>query len=286
MSRKSYRVKFAGGAGFELAGIIDRPDTTAAVPVLVLSHCFTCNKDLKAIVRISRALAQRGIAVLRYDMTGLGGSSGDFSQTNFSTNVADLKAAIAFADSEVGDVHALMGHSFGGAASLAVASECSSLPSKDSSPAAEKKLGCVIALAAPSDTSHLASLLLRMNPAIEKDGEGEVSIGGYRWQIDSQMVDDFRSHRLPDLIANIRIPTMVLHSPVDQTVGFDHALRIMSLINQTEASETENSDPAQSKPLCSLVSLDGADHLLSQHAHDIEFVSDLTAAMVHRHCRP
>ncbi|EMI22783.1 OsmC family protein [Rhodopirellula maiorica SM1] len=278
MSRKSYRVKFEGGSGFELAGIIDRPDTTAAVPVLVLSHCFTCNKDLKAIVRISRALAERGIAVLRYDMTGLGGSSGDFSQTNFSTNVADLKAAIAFADAEVGDVHALMGHSFGGAASLAVASEFSS--------DVNNKLCCVIALAAPSDTSHLASLLLRMNPAIEVDGEGEVSIGGIRWQIDSQMVADFRSHRLADLITNIRIPTLVMHSPVDETVGFDHALRIMSLINQSEASEADASAPSKSKPLCSLASLDGADHLLAQHAHDIEYVSDLAAAMVRRYCRP
>ncbi|GAA5507770.1 alpha/beta hydrolase family protein [Novipirellula caenicola] len=278
MSRKSYRVKFAGGAGFELAGIIDRPDTTAAVPVLVLSHCFTCNKDLKAIVRISRGLAERGIAVLRYDMTGLGGSSGDFSQTNFSTNVADLKAAIAFANSEIGDVHALMGHSFGGAASLAVASEYST--------DASDKLGCVIALAAPSDTSHLANLLLRMNPAIENDGQGEVSIGGFRWQIDSQMVADFRRHDLPDRISKIRIPTMVMHSPVDETVGFDHALRIMSLINQSDVSEMDASSSTHGKPLCSLVSLDGADHLLAQHAHDIEYVSDLAAAMVRRYCRP
>ncbi len=277
MSRKSYRVTFPGGSGSELAGIVDRPDTTVAVPAVVFSHCFTCNKDLKAIVRIARALAERGIAVLRYDMTGLGGSSGDFSQTNFSTNKADLRAAIAFAQTELGAVHALLGHSFGGATSLAVAGESSS-PLVASEATALAKLRCVIALAAPSDTLHLADLLLRLNPKIAATGEGDVTIGGYRWQIRDQMIHDFRSHDLPNLIAKINVPTMVLHSPDDETVGYHHALRIMSLINQSRDDFTK-----QSEALCSLVSLCGADHLLAKHAHDLQYVVDLTAAAVHRY---
>ena len=107
MTRRSYRVRFAGGAGFDLTGIVDRPDVNPArdhpaSPVVVFSHCFTCNKDLKAIVRISRALSDMGIAVLRFDMTGLGASEGEFSKTSFSSNVADLRSAIRFAKDEFG----------------------------------------------------------------------------------------------------------------------------------------------------------------------------------------
>ena len=205
MARKSYRVKFAGGNGFQLAGIVDRPDPNAggigqqAMPIVVFSHCFTCNKDLKAIVRISRALSEHGIAVLRYDMTGLGGSDGDFSQTNFSTNQADLSAALRFAETELGRVTALMGHSFGGAVSLAHAGQGSELDSES--------LKAVITLAAPSDTKHLAELLARRDPDIEKHGRGSVTIGGIRWEIEKHMLADIRSHDLPAKIPAIKAAT-------------------------------------------------------------------------------
>ena len=265
MGRESYRVRFEGGNDALLAGIVDRPDDHQRCPVAVFSHCFTCNKDLKSIVRISRSLAERGIAVLRYDMTGLGGSEGDFSQTNFTTNLADLKAAIHFAGKEIGPVTALIGHSFGGAASLAMTGMADELTSS---------LRCLVSLAAPSDTSHLADLLMHMNPKIVSLGEGEVTIGGITWKIREQMLDDFRRHSLPDLITQVSVPTLVLHSEADETVSFDHALRIMSLINTSEST---------TQPLCSLVSLLDADHLLARNANDIEFVSRLAGAMIHRY---
>ena len=180
MARQSYRVKFTGGDGVsQLAGIVDRPDDVAQGPVIVFSHCFTCNKDLKSTVRIARALAESGIAVLRFDMTGLGGSEGDFSETSFTTNLADLTAAIHFANREIGTVTGLMGHSFGGAASLTIAAGTfdDQLP----------PIRNVVALAAPSDTTHLAKLLASMDPAIEQDGVGEVEIG--RIQMDHSPAD-------------------------------------------------------------------------------------------------
>ncbi|KAA1259110.1 Alpha/beta hydrolase family protein [Rubripirellula obstinata] len=258
MSRKSYRVTFPGSMGFPLAGIVDRPDPIeSATPVLVLSHCFTCNKDLKAIVRISRGLADRGIAVLRYDMTGLGGSGGDFSRTSFTSNLNDLRTAIEFASNEIGVVTGLMGHSFGGAASMAFAGENS-----DSTP----KPKALITLAAPSDTSHLATLLDAMNPAIKTDGVGDVDIGGYVWTIRDTMTADFRSHDLPALISQIEIPTLIFQSPDDTTVSYDHALRIASLL----------------KNHGSIISLPGADHLLSAQP-DIELVTATTAAFLIRY---
>ncbi len=236
------------------------------MPVVVFSHCFTCNKDLKAIVRISRALAESEIAVLRYDMTGLGGSEGDFSATTFTTNLADLRAAIRFATTELGTVTALLGHSFGGAASLAVAAEPTRHHDLDG-------LGAVVTLSAPSDTQHLAVLLARMDPAIERAGRGMVTIGGREWTIRREMLEDFRSHDLPRIVGRIETPTLLMHSPADETVGFDHALRLMGLIQ---------SAPDRSTPV-SLISIADADHLLANTVADLSFVASTSAAFIRRY---
>lgn len=283
MSTTSYRVKFPGGLdGVQLAGIVDCPsnwqhdvDANAANDrcVAVYSHCFTCNKDLKATVRISRALARQGIAVLRYDMMGLGGSGGSFSTSNFTTNLADLAAAIRFADNELGPVTALLGHSFGGIASLVTAAGVSQSPHDPPL----SRLGFVATLAAPSDTAHLASLLTRMNPAIERDGEGDVTIGGITWTITSQMLADFRSHAVTAALPKIGCPVLLLHSPVDETVGIDHALRLMSLIQTDRQSDSQTLQPV------SLVSLPGADHLLTRHRSDLGFVADLITTWCRRY---
>ena len=273
MTRSSYRVKFPGGAGHELAGIVDEPALESAdivAPVAVFSHCFTCNKDLKAIVRISRGLAAMGVRVLRYDMTGLGSSDGDFSLTNFTTNLADLRAAIRFATANLGPVNALIGHSFGGAASLAIAGHASTAMPDDPISA----IRCVTTLAAPSDTKHLATLLATMNPAIASDGMGDVVIGGVRWTIRNQMLVDFRQHELPSLISQIRLPVLLFQSPVDATVGFDHALRIMTLVQSASGGHGS----------ASLSVLDHADHLLT-NADDMEYVTATTSAFVQRHAK-
>lgn len=288
-SRRSHRVRFPGGNGFELAGIVDLPSDqgsrprevasgptdglksvsagSPSHPVVVFSHCFTCNKDLKAIVRLGRLLAGLGVAVLRYDMTGLGNSAGDFSETNFSTNLADLRAAIDYATRAIGSVTGLLGHSFGGAASLAIAGDVTRLPSSIQS---------VAALAAPSDTQHLAALMMKMNPAIQSAGSGEVEIGGRRWTIRREMLEDFRSHRLDQAISKVAVPLMLLHSPVDRTVGFDHALRIMQLASSRR-------DSSAMAPPVSLVALDGADHLLAENPHDLHYVAGLLASFFWRH---
>ncbi|KAA5547351.1 alpha/beta fold hydrolase [Roseiconus nitratireducens] len=260
----------------ELTGIVDRPDPddggADGCPVAVFSHCFTCNKDLKATVRISRALAKLGVAVLRFDMMGLGGSGGNFSESNFTTNLADLAAAIRFADQELGPVTALLGHSFGGIASLVTASHAT-----DADAAPLQKLGFVATLAAPSDTRHLATLLARMSPQIESDGVGTVTIGGITWKIRRQMLEDFRKHDVTKSMAQVTCPVLLLHSPVDETVGYEHALRLMSLI------QTPPGDPAEPVRPVSLVTLADADHLLAKNSRDLQFVSRLLAIWCHRH---
>lgn len=259
---------FPGGSGDELAGIVDMDEDSNSAPVVVFSHCFTCNKDLKAIVRIARGLTQHGITVLRYDMTGLGGSAGDFSETNFTTNLADLRSAVMHANQTLGPVRGLIGHSFGGAASMMAAA------TRDSR-GELKDLGFLATLAAPSDTQHLGQLLLSMDPRIDSEGIGEVTIGGRTWTIRKQMVDDFTRHQLSSRIGDIDVPTMVFHSPFDATVGFDHAVRIVSLMN-THATRN---------PLASLITLPNADHLLTSDAADLEYVTSLIGGLAIRHSR-
>ena len=211
-------------------------------------------------MRIARGLADLGIAVLRFDMTGLGGSGGDFSQTTFTSNTNDLRAAIEFATSQWGYVSALMGHSFGGAASMAVAGSGKETPAD---------IRAIVSLAAPSETVHLAKLLDMMDPRIESEGLGNVSIGGRNWTIRREMTADFRSHDLPKSISEITVPALVFQSPDDMTVGYDHAIRIVGLMLNK----------------ASLFALPGADHLLTD-ARDIELVTATTAAFLHRYaCR-
>ncbi len=261
MIRRSERVAFTGGQGFELAGIVDWP---AADPIAsaLFTHCFTCNKDLKAIVRISRGLAEAGIVVLRYDLTGLGGSQGDFSLTDFSSNRADLLAAQQFMKRQLTSPDFLIGHSFGGACSLSMVEELASVRG-------------VVTLAAPSDTGHLADLLQRKDPRIATDGSGTVSIGGREYTIRDSMLADFRQFNLPGKLRQVTKPALLFHSPVDETLGFEHVLRLFALLTQRAGDDPEPS-PA------SLICLPGADHLLVRNPADLEFVTATIAAWFRR----
>ena len=194
-------------------------------------------------MRIGRALAELGWNVLRYDFRGLGNSEGVFSQSNFTTNCEDLQSAAAYLTSTVGGPQFLLGHSFGGAASLANAMRIESVRG-------------VVTLAAPSDTHHLASLLDRMDPKISSEGKGSVTIGGFRYDIEQQMLQDFRSHDLSTSIRSLVKPVLAFHSASDETVSYDHAIRICGFCNENE----------KRKPR-SLITLPGSNHLLTDEAH-------------------
>jgi putative redox protein len=241
--RKSHRVEFSGRRG-KLSGILEIPQIQVQGWML-FSHCFTCNKDLKAIVRISRGLADCGWGVLRYDFSGLGGSQGVFAETNFTTNCEDLRSAVDFLSGEYYGPRFLIGHSFGGAASMAMADEITSCVG-------------VISLAAPSDTEHLADLLLRMDPEIGNVGVGTVSIGGQKLEIHRQMVEDFRRQDLARRVAGLEKPMLIFHSPQDETVGFFHAVR-------NAGYETASSPRT-------LVALPGSNHLLTNCEKDIPMI--------------
>ncbi|MCA9191762.1 MAG: alpha/beta fold hydrolase [Planctomycetales bacterium] len=261
MTRISHRVSFIGGNQFDLAGILDSPTVTPKA-YLVFTHCFTCTKDIKVAVRVGRGLVEHGYAVLRYDLTGLGDSQGHFAHTNFTTNQADLLAAVGFLEIHHAAPKFLIGHSFGGLCSLSLAEQ---LPSVKG----------VVTLAAPSDTKHLANLLSNMNPQIEQQGQGSVRIGGRDHSIHHQMLMDFRQHDISRALRQLTKPTLLIHSLQDETLGYEHVLRLFGLLTQRAEK-----DPPPSAS--SLVCLPHADHLLTSHPADLKFVVNTIAVWFDR----
>lgn len=244
---------FRNAAGDLLSGRLEYPVGPVRAWAL-FAHCFTCGKDNKAAVRIARRLAGAGIGVLRFDFTGLGASEGDFGATGFSYNVGDLvKAAEAMAAKDMAPM-LLVGHSLGGAAVIAAAG---SLPG----------VRAVAAIAAPFEVDHV---LNQFDPdalaRIELEGHGMVSIGGRPFAVGRELVDNLRAQQLGAQLATLRRPLLLLHSPVDQTVGIDNVTSLYLAAKHPK----------------SYISLDGADHLLT-NARDADFVADLIATWARRY---
>ncbi len=249
---ESHKVTFSSAAGDELAARFDRP-TGKARAIALFAHCFTCSKDIYAASRISEALAARGIGVLRFDFTGLGSSEGEFANTNFSSNIDDLVAAAGYLRDTFEAPKILIGHSLGGAAVLAAA------PRIDG-------IRAVATIGAPSDPGHVRHFFTDHIPEIEARGEAQVKLAGRPFTIKKQFIEDIAEHNLETIIAGMKIPLLVCHSPIDETVGIDNAAQIY----------------AAAKHPKSFLSLDDADHLLSRKA-DAVYVAEVLAAWAGRY---
>lgn len=248
----SREIRFPGSQGATLsARLDDAPDTPRAYALF--AHCFTCTKQSLAAARVSAALAEEGIATLRFDFTGLGGSEGDFANTNFSSNVDDLVAAADFLREKLAAPKILVGHSLGGAAVLAAAGRIA-------------EAVAVATIGAPSDVSHVLRHFETSKQEIEAKGEAVVQLEGRPFRIRRQFIEDIAGHKLTDAIANLGKALMVFHSPIDDIVSIDHAAKIFMAAKHPR----------------SFVSLDHADHLLSQKA-DAVFVGNVLGAWVSRY---
>lgn len=246
------RFQFTGEGGHQLSAALELPDGEPAAFAL-FAHCFTCGKDTLAAKRISVALAAKGIAVLRFDFTGLGSSEGDFANSTFSSNVADLVHAADHLRNAHKAPSILIGHSLGGAAILAVAGK---IP--------EAK--AVVTIAAPSDPAHVTDLFKEHIDDIRTQGEVEVSLAGRPFRIKREFLDDIAEHELMKDIAGLHKALLVMHSPVDDTVGIDNATKLFVAARHPK----------------SFVSLDHADHLLTKPA-DALYAADVIAAWASRY---
>jgi len=246
------RFDFPNARGERLSALLDLP-VGAPRAYALFAHCFTCGKDIHAAKRIAAGLTALGIAVLRFDFTGLGSSEGEFANTTFSSNIGDLVAA-ADHMREQGRVPALLiGHSLGGAAILAAA---------ESIPGAR----AVVTIAAPFDPAHVTHQFREHVDTIRDAGELEVSLGGRPFRIRREFLDDIQTQKQVERIKTLRKALLVFHSPTDATVGIENATAIFVAARHPK----------------SFVSLAGADHLLSGKA-DAAYVANVVAAWAERY---
>ncbi len=248
------KLEFPNAGGETLAGLLELPPVgTAVAKYALFAHCFTCGKDIAAASRISRAMARRGIAVLRFDFTGLGNSDGDFANTNFSSNVADLLAAAAALERDYAAPALLIGHSLGGAAVLAAASQLESVVA-------------VATIGAPATADHVKHLFSSAEEQLRDDGEAEVRIGSRSFQIRRQLLSDLDRYNDAAHLRELDRALLVFHSPVDQIVSIDEAAKIYQAARHPK----------------SFISLDQADHLLSRR-DDAEYVAETLVAWASRY---
>lgn len=246
------RFQFISAEGHQLAAALDLPDGPPRAYAL-FAHCFTCGKDVLAAKRIAVALAAKGIAVLRFDFTGLGSSEGEFANSTFSSNVADLVRAADHLRETRKAPAILIGHSLGGAAILAAAGQ---IPDAKA----------VVTIAAPSDPAHVTGLFKDRIEDIRRHGKIEVQLAGRPFHITGQFLDDIAEHSLMAQVGKLHKALLIMHSPTDDTVGIDNATHIFVAAKHPK----------------SFVSLAGADHLLSGK-RDAAYVADVIAAWAERY---
>lgn len=254
MANPLAEIRFPGHDGSDLSARLDRPAGTPNAYAL-FAHCFTGSKELSAVRRISQALAQRGIAVLRFDFTGLGSSEGDFANTNFSSNVQDLVLAADYLRQHFHAPALLIGHSLGGAAVLAAAGD---IP----------EVQAVATIGAPSDPDHVKANFAASEDEIRERGEATVKLGGRQFTIKRQFLDDIAGQVLTDKLGKLGRALLIFHSPVDRIVAVKHARHLYQAAKHPK----------------SYVSLDDADHLLTQR-EDAEYVASVLSAWATRYLR-
>ncbi len=249
------RYEFEGHSGDKLSARLDRPEIPERATAL-FAHCFTCSKDIPAARRIAEALSSLGIAVLRFDFTGLGHSDGEFSNTNFTSNVQDLIQAANHLENIGLQPTILIGHSLGGAAVLKAAAEITSAKA-------------IVTIGAPADPSHVAHHFEKNLDKIRTEGEAEVNLGGRFFKIKKQFVDDIAQSKLQSAITNMKKALLVMHSPLDNTVGIENAAKIFGAAKHPK----------------SFVTLDNANHLITRK-EDASYAASVIAAWVEKYLPP
>ena len=252
---RSVNVQLPSSTGLTLAGTIDFPDSPPRA-YAIFAHCFAGSRHTPGAARTAKRLTQHGIATLRFDFPGLGQSAGEFADTSFSQNVADIKAAAAWLEDNYSAPQLLMGHSLGGAASLAAANDIRSLKA-------------VATIGAPFDPAHSVLHYADKISEVDENGLAEVTLGGRQLTISYSFLEDLAETNPETYLRTLRKPLLLLHSPIDQTVGIDNAQTIFTVTRYPK----------------SLISLDKSDHLVTRHGAAAR-AADLIAAWAENFIEP
>ncbi|MGJ8584394.1 MAG: bifunctional alpha/beta hydrolase/OsmC family protein [Marinosulfonomonas sp.] len=255
MPRQTEKFTFPSASGVPLSARLDLP-TGPARAYALFAHCFTCSKELLASRRIAEELTERGIAVVRFDFTGLGASGGDFSNTNFSSNVEDLVAAAQHMKTELEAPQILVGHSLGGAAVLVAAAKIA-------------EVRAVATVGAPADPAHVTHIFQSSVETIEQEGVADVLLAGRPFQLRKQFIDDIRAQNLEPIIGHFKKALLVLHAPRDEVVGIENAAQIFQAARHPK----------------SFLSLDDADHFLLRRS-DADYAAGVIATWAQRYLTP
>lgn len=234
---KIEKVSFVNKEGFTLSGQLYLPLDEEPRFYAIFAHCFTCSQNFKAPSTISNMLMQLGIAVLSFDFTGLGNSEGEFEDTEFSSNVEDLISAYTFLSTTYQAPQMLIGHSLGGTAVIFAAARLDHIKA-------------VVTIGSPSNPQHVKKLFQSDLHTIQREGSAEVSIGGRNFKIGKGFLDDLENKNLTELLPEMRKAFLFLHSPQDEIVSIDNAAELYMSAHHPK----------------SFISLDGADHLLSEES--------------------
>jgi len=253
---RSLRLNVDNGRGQGLAALLDMPVEREIRCYALFAHCFTCHKNYKIARSIGRTLAAHGIAMLRFDFTGLGDSEGEFADSNFTTNVSDVLACADYLDVHYQAPRLLIGHSLGGSAVLCAAGGID-------------KSRAVVTINTPDEPAHLLKFLVPRFEAAQRDGRAEIAIGGVSWPISRQLLDDLRFEGMSKVIAELGRALLVIHVPQDDTVDISNASRIFATARHPK----------------SYVAVDGADHLLAKN-QDAVYAGNVIAAWASRFITP
>lgn len=246
-------LKIVNKAGENLAAFLVVPANGQISNIAIFAHCFTCSSSLLVVKNISNELTEKGISVLNFDFTGLGHSEGDFSETSFSNNISDLEEVNSFLSENYIAPSILIGHSLGGAAAIVAASRLDNIKA-------------VVSIAAPADVKHITRLFQNADETIRNEGYAVLNIGGRPFTIRKQFLDDLEAHNLEETVKKLNKPIMIMHAPQDTIVGIENAARIYHNAFHPK----------------SFISLDGADHLVS-NKEDAVYIAGVIASWVGRY---
>ncbi|TYB79112.1 bifunctional alpha/beta hydrolase/OsmC family protein [Bizionia myxarmorum] len=253
---KNTKLDIPNKNGHKLQAYLELPANQKPNYYAIFAHCFTCSSTLSAVKNISRELTKHGFGVVRFDFTGLGRSEGEFSESHFSANVDDLLSVNSYLEENYKAPSLLVGHSLGGAAVIVAASKLNNIKA-------------VATMGAPATVGHVTKLFSHGLDAVEEKGEVEVNIGGRPFKINQEFVDDFSKIDLPEITKNLRKPLLIMHSPFDKIVSIDNAEKLYLNAHHPK----------------SFISLDGADHLLS-NSKDSQYVGNIIGSWVQRYFEP